>query len=311
MPALVGQLRRRIVDLGSTEYDLAASYDDPVSGTYTTIYIFHPGLESVAIWFDRVRVASVSRLQNGLPDGAAAPQGLAVHAGGIADGLRLAIPLKNGSNKSTAIAVAPMDDWLLVVRMSSPSLDANALDGKLTTMLADIRWPAASAKSFAAAPVEACVDQLTFKRARLKQADLTQALIGSAVLNAAAKQAKEKAEKLEPARFCHDREGPNGEWGLYRNAAARDSYVLALGDAGRAITVARSFSNQLGLDNSSGSYSVSFLDLDSVMQFPDFDRMPSPEQAIALATQTRPISTTSQSGGQSTVTLNSALVRPK
>lgn len=309
MPKLGGQVRARLADLSASEFDMVASYGDEASGTYTTLYLFHPGLDSVPVWFDRVRVAAVSRKEKGVPDGSEKASPFSVRPDGVVDGLRITYALKGGTDTSTAAAVAPIDDWLVVVRMSSERLDAAAIDARLTALLHDIRWPAV--KRPVAVPVEACADSLKLKKARLLKPNMMQALMGSAMAMAADK-AKEKpeAEAAKPIVYCRDSEDPGVRWAMYRANGAKDSYVLAIGDAGRAVMVGPSIS---GLVNGGGekTFSLMLADLDRSLVFPDVDRLPPPEQALEIVSRTQPVSSASKSASGSNVTINSGVVGSK
>lgn len=311
MPKLGGQVRARLADLSASEIDMVASYGDEASGTYTTLYLFHPGLASVPVWFDRVRVAAASRKEKGVPDGTEKASPISIRPDGVVDGLRITYALKGGTDTSTAAAVAPIDDWLVVVRMSSERLDAAAIDARLTALLHDIRWPAAKRPAPVAVPVEACADSLKLKKARLLKPDMMQALLGSTIAMAASKAGeKPDAEVAKPVAYCRDSEDPAVRWGMYRANGAKDTYVLAIGDAGRAVMVGPSIA---GLVNGGGAktYSLMLADLDRTLVFPDVDRLPPPQQALEIVTRTQPISSWSKSASGSNVTIKSGVVGSK
>lgn len=165
--------------------------------------------------------------------------------------------------------------------MSAKALTAVQLDARLQQVIAAIRWPTAvGTEAPAAAPVKVCMAPLTFGRAKLAKpdgADLLMSLMGSSL--AAKNKAEAKSEPAVHTTWCRDGDART-EYGMYRSDGASSSYVLALYDAGRVVSVYPSIMGQI---NKTGVYSVSLEDVDgTVSSFQSFTALPSPKQVWSL-----------------------------
>jgi hypothetical protein len=233
-PQLAGLSRVKVEDFGTEEVDLAITYGN-AEHTIGSVYVFHPGLDNVPVWFDRSQTAILTRSDYGSTVGNAEPRAFAVTPGTVNDSLRITYALTGGKVTATALAMVPLGDWLVAVRLSSPTMSAEALDQTMSTMLRDIRWPANRASGPEARPVVACTAQLAFGKAKILKPDMTQVLMNSLLSSVVAKDPAEKA----PAApiFCRDGAASDQGWALYRPDGATDRYVIALNDSGRAVGV--------------------------------------------------------------------------
>lgn len=301
LPPYLGSLpRNELGDFGTEEADLFAQYrgDD---GTVATIYVFHPGLDSVPVWFDRVEAAVRTRTDFG-KFGETQPRAFAVRPGAVTTGLRATLALTDGKERSTALAVAPVGDWLLVVRLTSPKLEAAALDGELTAILNGIGWPADKPGAAAATPVKPCEVLPQFRKARMLQPNMAQALMG-AITGAVADEDKSKG--TPPPVYCRAQQAADGSWGVYRAEGAEDGYVLALGDAGRAIGVQPSLAALV--NKSKPAFTLTFMDLTETRAYGDVSVLLPPEQALDLVSHHAPIATSSTQGDKRNITIQSGL----
>lgn len=302
MPGLAGFTRESIGDYGEGEFDIVAQYKGE-GATDATIYLFHPGIDSVPLWFDRARRAIELRDIYALSPTTQprvtpfSPPG----GGGVASALRATYPLGGKSAfASTSLAVMPVGDWLLVVRLSSSMLDADALDARMVALTGAIVLPAGIAAAPAAAPVSPCSPAKGSAKARQVAPDMMQALIMSAAAGAARKD-----RKPVPV-YCRAAEA-GVEWGEYRIPDGSEGYVLALGDAGRAIGVFA----QTPLLGGPQRYSLSYMGLDRTSFLPSFDRLPTPELALTAATQSKPYAAVDTIGDGSNIVLDSDLTAKK
>ena len=277
---LAGLPRTTLTDNGTAERDIAAEFARPDRATIATVYIFHPALMSVPVWFDRAQTALMQRdVYGGATPVAPLPTPFARPGAIAASGLRQTYAPGHGKYKSTALAVMPVGTWLVAIRLSSTTLDPAAADTLLSALVTAIRWPATTGDPGVATPVGECADGLKFTRATLQKPDMMQALLGGTL--AAAVAEKKNAADAAPVEWCRDPVKPVVAYGVYRTVGMTDGYVLALGDAGRVATVARSFT--LPGEPSTGGYAVTMTDLDgSVATFPSFDRLPQPQQVLDL-----------------------------
>lgn len=288
---LIGLPRTALTDSGADELDIAAQFEDAAHDTALTIFVFRPAASGAALWFDRSMTALERRAVWGGVRPLAAPTAFTPPQANSASGLRAAFTTGKGPYASTALAVAPVGKWLVAIRLSSKTLDATALNAKLSEAISAIGWPAATGASVAV-PIAACPTALNFGKAKQKKPDMTQALLGSLIAGVAAGKAADKgAEPLKP--LCRDGQ-PTEYYGVYRAADVTDGYLLALGDSGTTASVYKTFK----LDPKAGDgWAVALNALDgSVASYPEFDRLPAPQQVFDTVLKTAPISRASANG---------------
>jgi hypothetical protein len=172
--------------------------------------------------------------------------------------------------------------WLVKVRMTSARLDPAALDARLTAFIAALRWPAEAKPAPAAVPVMPCPDSLAFKKAKTVRSDMGNALLDA--IGGTAELDEVDEGKAGPVVYCRE-PGPLRIYGVYRPDRSRDSYVIAMGDAGTALRLAPAL--DLGMLTGGGSggkrVAMTLLEHDSTTVLPSWNRLPSPEQAMAVA----------------------------
>lgn len=291
MPKLGAFQRAKLSDNGSSEFDISATYYGPDQVNTVSIYIYRPGIANLPMWFDRSHYAMTVNPQIKV----GAPLGPIVHfappGSTIESGLRVAYALKDGDKGGTGLAMVPFGDWLLAVRLSSPTMTAAEVDASLLDIVGKVRWPSKRPAEQVAVPVLPCANALKTRKAKLIQPDLAQALIGATLSNLAEKKASEQAaQTTRPATFC--REGAATlEYGMYRSDVATDGYVLALGDAGLSASVFPG----LSLSNRK-EYAVTLATHDSRDTYPSFNALPEPKQVFTLVTSRGPMSRAMRGG---------------
>lgn len=280
-PQVAGLARTSIGDFGDDEMDVVAEYRG-AEGVLATIYLFRTAIPDVALWFDRAAAMISLQPVYGL-NGAAlpAPTAFARPGAAAASGLRTATDLTAArSRRSTGVAVAPLGDHLLKIRISSDRLDRAGLDALLTRLIEGLRWPAPPADEAAAIPVQPCTAPLRLRSARVLRPDmgetLMDALIGS--------MGPVAPQKTAPAIYCRE-PGATAEYGVYRPDGSRSAYVIALNDAGIALSL--SPATDLGALSGGGRarsrVSMVLLERASTHVYSSFNRLPPPAQAVAVA----------------------------
>lgn len=279
-PVAAGLSRGAIVDRTSAEHDVSAEYGGE-DGLTTTVYLFRTLLPDPALWTDRALAAIALRPDLGLdPARLPAPAPFRRPGAASASGLRATLPLSGSGLTGTAVAVAPLNGWLLKVRMTSARLDPAALDARLTAFIDALRWPSEARPAAAAAPVAVCPDSLTFKKAKTVKDDMGDVLM-SALAGTVEMDQVEKGE-AEAAVYCRE-PGPLKPYGVYRPDRSRDSYVIALGDSGSALRLVPAL-DLLASGRSGGKkVAMTLVEHDRTSVLPSFNRLPSPEQAMAVA----------------------------
>ncbi|MDQ4088533.1 MAG: hypothetical protein M3177_11085, partial [Pseudomonadota bacterium] len=81
--------------------------------------------------------------------------------------------------------------------------------------------------------------------------------------------------------YCRE-PGATLQHGVYRPGGSRHAYLVALGDAGIALSISRGVEIE-GITSGSRRYSMRLLDRDTTSALPSFNRLPPPEQAVAVA----------------------------
>lgn len=281
---IAGYPRTALEDYGAAELDVIANFGPPDDSTSVTIYLFRPTLLSVPVWFDRSETQILARDVYGSAQPLAEPRAFAPPGARTASGLSRVYQPSKGPYKSTGLAMMPLGEWLVAVRISSSTSDAAALDAKLHEVVAAIGWPSSVPEAPAAVPIEACSKPLAYKRAKLRAADMASALM-SATLATQIQERKSKAPTATPL-YCRDLP-PRPEYGVYRLPGSDNAYVMAVGDAGRTIRVEPSLA---GIVSGDKGYSLSFVDLEATSIFPSFDKLASPDQALQVVTSTNPVS---------------------
>jgi hypothetical protein len=295
-----GVQRTTLTDSTSSEHDVSARYDVPADGLWITVYIFHPAIPDVPMWFDRAQSALTNRdvFKSGFtltPE----PVAFATKGSSTLSSLRQTYVVQNSRYRSTALAAVPLGEWIVTVRMSSEKLPAEALDVRFEQFLAAIRWPEQKTAAPAAVPIKPCAVPLAFaKKAKVVASDMTDVLMSMAAVAGANDTSEQEAgkDKAPPPLWCRDGDGTM-QFGVYRSDLEEQAYALVIADAGRVINVAPSLAALMG---KRGRYSVTLTDVDgTVSSFPSFNALPRPEQALGLVLSGQPSSRTK--GNETTI----------
>jgi hypothetical protein len=285
LPGRVGGLARlHIRDSSEAELDVVATYVDRDDGMIALIYVYRTMTPYVPVWFDRA-VATIM-----LPQTGAAPPTIAAFArpgASAASGLRAVMTDSVAGMRSTAVAIVPMGTWLVKIRLGSARLDPAALDERLSAFVAALTWPAETGTARAAVPVEPCPTPLRLRTARIVRTEMTDVLMDSVIGTV-----EPEGEPGPPPVYCRE-PGATVERGVYRPDGATDNYLIAINDAGLAIGVgdASGLSALLGQPGRQ-RFSVTLLERISTSSFPSFNRLPPPDQALALVRGGQPLSVT-------------------
>lgn len=281
LPSLGGLDRTGIEDYGKDLVDIAASYREASGDSWATIYLFRAGLVDASIWHDRILATVAQQTAYGKLDMEhGQSQFFTPRSGGELSGLRTVIPSSEGS---TGVAIFPKDDWLVVIRFTSHTLDAAALDARLATLtdslsLAASRRPVAPA--YAMAP---CTDAISGEQANLAKPEMAEALMIAMMVELADepddKQETKELPKLRPDRqFSRDTSSTAG-YGVYRPGGSVEHFIIAISDAGVTASVDRSEAlEELGHGK---RYALTLGTTTETLVFAPFTAMPTPEAVFA------------------------------
>jgi hypothetical protein len=294
-PQVAGLSRLSLTDSTTTEHDVTAQFESADHATLATLYLFHSAVPEVSVWFDRARATLEARdLFRHAAPASEAPIAFAA-SGTITAGLRQTYAIVDGPNRSTALAVIPLDEWLVVLRMTSRGNSA-ALDRQLTDFVAALRLPAASAAR-PATPIAACPTTLAYGKAKMVKPEPTDLLL-SFIGAIAAEEKKPSAEPAPASSRPWCREGEPGDgYAAYRHDDETDGYAVALHDAGRIAWTQLSVASQFAAHQTAGeklvtsaSYAVTLSDVDGrTLTFPSFTALPSPKQVYEDIAKQRPL----------------------
>jgi hypothetical protein len=286
LPARVGGFARRHVrDSTEAEFDVVATYVDRDEGIIALVYLYRTMTPDVPVWFDRALAQVV--LPTGQPWPAIA--GFTRPGATAASGLRTALNDNVPGIRSTAIAIAPLGPWLVKVRLGSRTLEPAALAERLDAFVAALTWPAQTGTARAAVPVQPCPTPLRLQQARVVNTRTEDMLLDSALATAA----PARGDVGPPPVYCRE-PGATVERGVYRPGAATDAYLIAMDDAGIALGVgdATGLSALIGNSNRRPHFPMILLERNSSSTLPSFDRLPPPDQALAVARSSTPTMTT-------------------
>ncbi len=310
-PVLDGMRRMSIRQLGDGEVDVYAVYENAADAI--TVYAYRNVVGSVPVWFDRARAAVEERVNvYGAVTAAGPPVAFTPPGQNVASGLVGAWTITKPPYRGTALALLPMNGWLVKVRYSSTTLDGPAVAARIPAVLAALSWPNEIAKEAVAAPVAGCATPLAFpKRAKAVRTEgdaLSASLLGGVL--AAARSSRKTAATPSTVSWCRD-PAPAPIGAVYRADGDTDGYLLAFSDAGRAVGVQPDhLGAMLGKGKAAPRWAVTLYDMTSESGYPAMTALPRPDQLMqALNGPAVTRAQTWPAGSQNTVNVNIDAVR--
>jgi hypothetical protein len=299
-PTLDGLVRTQIVDYGERRLDVSATYRTAADGTYATVYLFRPAIADAAMWHERALLSIRPHETLGDPDhGSADTVTAALPEETVPTALLTVMPLTGKGWRSTGLAVFQLRDWLVKVRMSSPTLAPAELTARLQSLVAALDHAKADPSQGALAPMAPCAEALKFKSARRAgKPDIGATLVAGLFAGSLAQAGVEgddeanEFESLPPNAYCRD-EASQADYGVYRRAGTSDGYTIAIADAGVSVGVHQnSLTEMLGGKDARG-YWITLSNPYETATYRGFRSMPRPEQVINVIDREGPVSRTS------------------
>jgi hypothetical protein len=288
---LFGIARSRVAQYEDDQLDTVIDYEGPGASEVYTFYVFRNVSGDVPVWFDR---AQWSLEHRDLMDGASlhgAVEAFAAPGRSEAAGLAAAYALPGKPYRSTGVALLAFGEWYVKLRVSSTTLPAEEMTARMRSAFGQLRWPKAAAGAPAAIRVAPCPEPLALhdEAKALRAGDkagaiaLFNGILG--VTQAAGMKDKGRKPEHRPV-WCRDA-AQSLEAGVYRADGDRDSYLLAMRDAGRAIWAGRDPAQAMlqsdGVDPADKpAYLVKLLLLSRILTSGEYDRLPPPDQAYRI-----------------------------
>ncbi len=296
------------------QLDVSMSYEPEGTSDFLSVYIYRNTNGGVPVWFAQAQWAIEHRDVYGRVS-PTTPQAFVPPRQTNASGLKAVYALDESRGiKSTGIALLPVGDWYVKLRVSSKGKNAQEVSAMLDRALAEISWPSKIANAPVATPVIPCATPLTFdaavKDVPKEQANIFLAPMGGMILRGLKAEKTDKSDNLPPVQsWCREREFEQNQT-MYRPNNATDRYLVALGDNGNAVWVAPDDANGIFVQKekspaSPPPYSVSMILADKTIYYVSQDRMPSYEHVVKLINGDRSTVTMPTWGKSKTIQVNS------
>lgn len=300
--------RSKIRDLAEDQLDIVVSYKDPDQRGVLTLYLYRPVINDVPLWFETAKqslmVGGLGKFVSELAtDTVFTPPGQSSTAGMV-----VSYRLTGSSSKSTAIAMVPVNGWLLKVRYTSAEYDAQALANEIPKIVSAVETAKILEQAPQAVAIKLCTKKLKLKsKAKRFRPSLADALIGGVIISAAGEKGNDGDEPNETVTYCRD-PGEYGQWTVFRANESKDSYIMPLGDSGRALSIYRNtLSGAISGDNRK-RYTPVHMKLGQHDVYADMNVLPVPETLLAAVNnQTLISSSTTWPEEGSTITIDSGL----
>ena len=324
IPAELGDFARgRGTAYAADFLDVGFGFDPRGSGDALTIYIYRKTNGDVPLWFAQGQSALVTRDVFRSAEPAFAPAAFTPPGQSNPSGLRVVYAVDRGNYKSTGLAVFEVEGWFVKVRATSQSLTPSELLVQMDEAIAALDLP--QGDSPAAVPVADCETRLRFRGksrdvASSDGAAALSSLLGGLLVSAIAEEraqgkagdAGDAAEEPGPVTWCRDQRIADAQ-ATYRANHSEDSYLLAFGDNGNAISVAPDTLASLLSDgekkDKDQTYSLTLMTADRNLSLVSQDRMPRPSRAIELLENNRVVGSTRTWGDDRTIEINSGALK--
>lgn len=267
VPAALDELPRvRATSFAAPELEISQNFASEDGRQSLTLSIFRDTNGAVPLWFAQAQRAISLRADLKSPVLAVPPTAFTPPGQRAASGLKAVyVPTEVEGIKSTGVALFEVGDWYVKLRANSATLTPPDMAGWMEGVIAELTLPPGDAA--AAVPVAACKPKMA-KAAEAGDSTLTDAALTAGV--------KTPAARIEAKLWCLERV-VRGNLAVYRPDGARDRYLLASGDNGKAFAVQPQGTGR-------GRYhSVNFLTAHQATIMPAQSRLPSPERVLALA----------------------------
>lgn len=310
LPPTIGTFARGdVMDLsGGPLLDVSVAYVDPVSRTHVNVYLYHAAVPSTALWFDVAATMIATNSKFGEPQHQGDPIVFTLPGSPIASGLRQSFTITK-IGRSSGVALVAIGEWVVKLRMTSPNLDPAQLDAAITQFMDSLGWPKRLPSLGTVTPLKRCSQPLAFgQRAAKMEANDAAVLLG-AMRGSLAREARKKGDVPTSPALCIHGERISGRLPVYQKEGGEGGYLIPLGDSGELLDIGKDslagiLLGEAAQDDGATPWSVTVMKLDKWVQYPSYDAMPPPTQAVEIVQSENPLSTTSVYGKGNMISLS-------
>ncbi|HEX9931333.1 MAG TPA: hypothetical protein VGB08_00650 [Allosphingosinicella sp.] len=248
----------------------------------TTVYIFRAAYPDARLWFGQAADTVAGQIPLDVFD-AGEEERIAAFGSAAPNAIRrIYMTSQAGPFRTTALLVGQAGEWIVKIRLTSPTLDRAGMAARIGAFAAAIRFPAATAFAAAAAPLADC-GALPFPQgARPVEMDVERLALMTGVAAAMAAEARAPLRDGGAGwcRVAGNRSNPPLR--VIRRADGTGGWIFLIGDAGRALS-ARSAA-ELGLPGG-GLAALVAADSDVVGVAGAYEGLPDPISSFQPGTQ--------------------------
>jgi hypothetical protein len=248
----------------------------------TTLYIFRAAYPDARLWFGQASDVVGTQIPLRIFD-AGEEERIAAFGSAVPNAIqRIYTTTQDGPFRTTALVVGQAGEWVVKMRVTSPTLDRAGMAARIRAFADAIRFPEGTAFAPAAGPLPACGPLPFPQGARPVEPDVQRLAIATGLTAALAADARRPLAN-GGAGWCRV-EGNRSDPPLLivRRADGTGGWIFLLGDAGRAI--AAKSAAEIDLPNE-GTAVIAAADADSVRAAAIYDEMPDPATPLAHAAQ--------------------------
>lgn len=312
IPAMIGGLQRTHGYLYAEDsLDLGIGFLGETDEV--TVYVFRRTNGTVPIWFAQAQDGVERREQYANPVLAGEIASLDVLGEGTASGLKAVYKPGEGSRfTSTGLALFDAGGWYVKVRASSVQRTPAELSEQIDEVLEVLRIGDLSTTTAGVAPIMDCPEPLKYRDKTRDApndgaANLLTGLLGTlSVEKSRTDEASSSKEELE-AVWCRDARIVPGQVS-YRRVNSNNSYLLAIGDNGNAVSVAPDAAAILLKDANDKKgrerFAITLHQAGRNVSFAAQQRFPSPKRVIKILEEGRRSVVVTTWGEDSSITLD-------
>ncbi len=306
---LAGLPRDRATEFAPDFLNVGFSFRDGEDVEELSLYIYRDTNGGVPVWFEQARRGIEGRDIYADPKLAFAIEQYGWPGNDAWQGQRAVYDTPDSTySTSTGLVLFSVDGWYEKMRATSATRSASELRDWIDTAFGDLNAPESEFRQEPVIAVTDCEEKLSFKKAKDAKADGASSLVNALLGGMISEKAKEKRAEEGPGpavAWCRD-SSLSGMQVAYRANASTDSYLIALGDSGMAVSVAPDAGAALLSDKPSKkkSYSITVITDAQRINFVPQDRLPSLQRVLEVINANRRVSATSTWGDDSKVEIN-------